>query len=335
MEIRRKLLKRLAKINNDYSTSLDQSKTPTAASFKGKEKESSSNDRNQTSSISTSNTDPNLLSTTSTSENEKLGSESPHIFLSPPSPGKSGNENPSSSTSSFSSALEGDEDGDQTSTRDSSKPVPPRIPRMNSSGLNTEEAQDLDFETFKDVRWHSLLRILYIYALLNPSTGYIQGMNEVVFVILYVLGNVSKSKRGDGSSSSSDPTINSTSSSSPTEEDLESQALHELNYGLHSEADAFWCFSALIGEVRELYEFDEIDHKEAGLRVTNSRNENDGISNSSLNGDDRRKKGETGMAGALKRFSRRLFWLDEELWKALVSHCNLRSRCHLAVFSDQ
>lgn len=29
-------------------------------------------------------------------------------------------------------------------------------------------------ERFGDVRWHSLLRILYIFSLLNPSIGYIQ-----------------------------------------------------------------------------------------------------------------------------------------------------------------
>lgn len=293
IEIRRKLLKRLASINSDYSSTLIQSTTPTVNSFslKGKEKETENS---------------NLLPTLN---GEEAGSESPHIYLSPPSPGKLKKGGPSSSTSSFSSALEDSESKDEAGE-----------PPQTSKDQSLSEEQEII-----ELRWHSLLRILYVYAILNPSTGYIQGMNEVAFVILYVLGNSSKS--------TSTPIQNSlsTSNSNFSEEELESKGLGEPNCTFHSEADAFWCFSALIGEVRELYEFDEIDHREAGLKIRNERCGDDGVvkrfgngNGNGENGDEGRKKGETGMAGALKRFSRRLFWLDEELWKALVSFEDLK-----------
>lgn len=57
----------------------------------------------------------------------------------------------------------------------------------------------------------SLLSILYIYARLNPGVRYVQGMNEVAAVVLYVM--------------SSDPEF--------------------------AEVDAFWCFSELMVEIKE------------------------------------------------------------------------------------
>ena len=40
-----------------------------------------------------------------------------------------------------------------------------------------------------DLHWEALERILFIYAKLNPGISYIQGMNEVLGPIYYVLAN--------------------------------------------------------------------------------------------------------------------------------------------------
>ena len=40
--------------------------------------------------------------------------------------------------------------------------------------------------TYRDYQWHSMLRILSVYAMLNPSIGYIQGMHEILLVLLRV-----------------------------------------------------------------------------------------------------------------------------------------------------
>jgi hypothetical protein len=43
-----------------------------------------------------------------------------------------------------------------------------------ASPVGEHAEQDGKSGSFEDLRWHSLLRMLYIYALLNPSIGYIQ-----------------------------------------------------------------------------------------------------------------------------------------------------------------
>lgn len=54
-------------------------------------------------------------------------------------------------------------------------------------GGETDSAPS-DEERFGDVRWHSLLRILYLFALLNPSIGYIQVRTDtLVFLSLLFL----------------------------------------------------------------------------------------------------------------------------------------------------
>jgi len=69
-----------------------------------------------------------------------------------------------------------------------------------------------DFEYFrKPATRGALLSLLYVYARLNPGVKYVQGMNEVAAVVLWVL--------------SGDPEC--------------------------AEADTFWCFSELMVEVKE------------------------------------------------------------------------------------
>ena len=175
------------------------------------------------------------------------------------------------------------------------------------------QEQDTTLGPYIERRWHSLLRILYIYALLNPSTGYVQGMNEVLFLLLYVMGT-------SGHLPSAKPFLDndegqSTAAGQPDEAFLsDADASSSFSYldrtdegpGAHAEADAFWCFSALVGDIRNLYDFDGIEH--AGLRIINRRQAESTPSQV------------TGMASALKKFSLRLKWHDEELWRQLRLH---------------
>lgn len=41
----------------------------------------------------------------------------------------------------------------------------------------------------EDLHWEALERILFIYAKLNPGIGYVQGMNEILAPLYYVLAN--------------------------------------------------------------------------------------------------------------------------------------------------
>jgi hypothetical protein len=69
-------------------------------------------------------------------------------------------------------------------------------------------------ETHRDV----LLRILFIYAKLNPGIMYVQGMNELLAPIYYVFS---------------------------VDEDVE--------WSAHAEADAFYCFTNIMSHIRDRY----------------------------------------------------------------------------------
>ncbi|KAI9103228.1 rab-GTPase-TBC domain-containing protein, partial [Phlyctochytrium arcticum] len=67
-----------------------------------------------------------------------------------------------------------------------------------------------------DLHWEAIERILFVYARLNPGIGYVQGMNEILGPLYYVMA---------------------------TDPDEEHRA--------HAEADSFFTFSALISEFRD------------------------------------------------------------------------------------
>ena len=71
----------------------------------------------------------------------------------------------------------------------------------------------------------NLERLLYLYSKLNPGISYVQGMNELLAPIYYVLAK--------------DPSL--ASIADPKEREAA------------AEADAFWCFQALMNRVSELY----------------------------------------------------------------------------------
>jgi len=73
-----------------------------------------------------------------------------------------------------------------------------------------------DTEFFIRTHHDQMLRILFLYAKLNPGVKYVQGMNEVLAPIYYLFANDK-----------------------------------DTNSNVHAEADAFWCFTNLMAEIRD------------------------------------------------------------------------------------
>ncbi|KAH8286202.1 hypothetical protein KR054_004439, partial [Drosophila jambulina] len=90
-------------------------------------------------------------------------------------------------------------------------------------------------EEGQEAHWEVVQRILFIYAKLNPGQGYVQGMNEIVGPIYYVMA--------------SDP---------------------DLTYRAHAEADCFFCFTALMGEIRDFF-IKTLDDAEGGIKCMMAR----------------------------------------------------------------
>ncbi|KAH8301125.1 hypothetical protein KR018_002615, partial [Drosophila ironensis] len=90
-------------------------------------------------------------------------------------------------------------------------------------------------EEGQEAHWEVVQRILFIYAKLNPGQGYVQGMNEIVGPIYYVMA--------------SDP---------------------DLAYREHAEADCFFCFTALMSEIRDFF-IKTLDDAEGGIKCMMAR----------------------------------------------------------------
>lgn len=105
------------------------------------------------------------------------------------------------------------------------------------AAINRDFGSGGGLDSAGDLMWHAMLRILFLYVLLNPSVGYIQGMHEILYVLLNVLHA--------GATRSPD---------APPKGTEEGQVL-AIGEPASVEADTFWCFSLLIGELHELYDF--------------------------------------------------------------------------------
>ena len=103
----------------------------------------------------------------------------------------------------------------------------------------------------------ALERILYIWALRHPASGYVQGINDLVtpfyFVFLssHLAANHAGSRAEEGtSSSSSSSSAAAAAASGSHERDLESLTPAQLEA---IEADAYWCLSKLIDAIQDHY----------------------------------------------------------------------------------
>ncbi|XP_046386543.1 TBC1 domain family member 13 isoform X2 [Ischnura elegans] len=80
-----------------------------------------------------------------------------------------------------------------------------------------------------EAHWEVVERILFLYAKLNPGQGYVQGMNEIIGPIYYTFAR--------------DP---------------------DLSWREHAEADCFFCFTNLMGEIRDFF-IKSLDEAECGI----------------------------------------------------------------------
>lgn len=83
-------------------------------------------------------------------------------------------------------------------------------------------------EKGKEANWEVVERMLFIYAKLNPGQGYVQGMNEIIGPIYYVFASVE-------------------------------------DHAEFAEADCFWCFTALMSEIRDFF-IKSLDESDTGIR---------------------------------------------------------------------
>lgn len=79
-----------------------------------------------------------------------------------------------------------------------------------------------------EANWEVVERMLFIYAKLNPGQGYVQGMNEIIGPIYYVFAS-------------------------------------NESHAEYAEADCFWCFTALMSEIRDFF-IKSLDESENGIR---------------------------------------------------------------------
>lgn len=116
-----------------------------------------------------------------------------------------------------------------------------RSPRPSSeAGRIMANRSSLDENDIEDLHWESIERILFVYAKLNPGLGYVQGMNELLAPLYFVLAQDDDS-----------------------------------DFRAHSEADTFYCFVSLMSEARDLFErthdHDQSDDAGRGINAVLSR----------------------------------------------------------------
>lgn len=65
------------------------------------------------------------------------------------------------------------------------------VQSSDSEGENEgkHKGEEEDDELPQDLHWEAIERILFIYAKLNPGVGYVQGMNEILGPLYYLLAN--------------------------------------------------------------------------------------------------------------------------------------------------
>lgn len=135
------------------------------------------------------------------------------------------------------------------------------IKKSSSSSFNCSKSSKNDFENnysednFDELyacddnfeyHWQVVARILFIYAKLNPGSGYVQGMNEIIGPIYYVFANDHREedlKRINKRTDDDDESINNTSNVDTS----------SYPWSASAESDTFWCFTELMSEIRDMY----------------------------------------------------------------------------------
>lgn len=104
---------------------------------------------------------------------------------------------------------------------------------MAKLSLIKQKALDLHYAPLpsgSEAHWEVVERILFLYAKLNPGQSYVQGMNEIIGPIYYVLAT--------------DP---------------------RPDWRMHAEADCFYCFTNLMSDIRDFF-IKTLDDAESGVK---------------------------------------------------------------------
>ena len=86
-------------------------------------------------------------------------------------------------------------------------------------------------EAGQEAHWEVVQRILFLYAKLNPGQGYVQGMNEIIGPIYYVMASDSSGE-----------------------------------WRQHAEADCFFCFTNLMSDIRDFF-IKTLDDSSTGIQA--------------------------------------------------------------------
>lgn len=162
-------------------------------------------------------------------------------------------------------------------------PPPSHEPPSKGSTVAVQHP-DESAPTTPDRHFECLIRLLYIFALLNP-VHYVQGMSELVAPLYYTFA-----QRATGSTVASP--------SDPQNGD--------------AEADAFWAFTTLMAEIGDFYVQDSDGSMQEQVQPAAQSGCSLSISTSSGALGSR-----TGLGATLRRYARQLHWLDAELAWAL------------------
>lgn len=97
----------------------------------------------------------------------------------------------------------------------------------------TVVTENAEYSEGIDCHWEAIVRILFVYAKLNPGVGYVQGMNEILAPIYHVFATNTKKKEQ-----------------------------------VHAEADSFWVFFAVISEIKDLFLRSMDNDKSTGIQAS-------------------------------------------------------------------
>lgn len=112
----------------------------------------------------------------------------------------------------------------------SRKGVGPSRLLSNSKRRQVEDYTPI-MEAGQEAHWEVVQRLLFLYAKLNPGQSYVQGMNEIIGPIYYVLA-----------------------------------ADSDLEWRQHAEADCFFCFTNLMSDIRDFF-IKTLDDSSTGIQA--------------------------------------------------------------------
>jgi hypothetical protein len=119
----------------------------------------------------------------------------------------------------------------------------------------------------EEAHWEVVERILFVYAKLNPGQGYVQGMNEILGPVYYVFAtDPDPAWRGRFTLASIVHAPHC-----PETNKVHRNFLHVNVFRVeHAEADAFFCFTNLMSEIRDFF-IKTLDDSESGITAVMSR----------------------------------------------------------------